>query len=237
MTALIVPHRFRGPTESGNGGYVCGRIAALASRPVTVRLMSPPPLERELEVLESEDGTLSVMDGGNVVATARPGEVGALEPPPPPTPSETAAAASRYAGFARHPAPECFVCGPKRDPGDALRLFCGALDAADAVAGPWVPHASLDAGDGSVAVEFVWSALDCPGFLAAAPDMRWMLLGEMTASVERRVRVGEPCTVVGWLIASSGRKHETGTALYGAQGDLCGIARAIWIEPRNAASG
>jgi len=198
--------------------------------------MRPPPLDRALEVLEHEDGTLSVMDGDTVVATARPGEVGALEPPPMPTPAEAAAAASRYAGHLHHPAPECFVCGPRRDPGDALRLFCGALDgAAGTVAAPWVPHASLDAGDGCVGAEFVWAALDCPGFMAAAPDMRSMLLGELTARVDRRVRIGEPCTIVGWLIESSGRKHETGTALYGAAGDVCGIAHAIWIEPRNAA--
>ena len=32
---------------------------------------------------------------------------------------------------------------------------------------------------------------------------------------------------------SSGRKHEAGTALYDGEGELCGQARALWIEPRS----
>jgi hypothetical protein len=34
MPELIIPSRFRGPSRSGNGGYVCGRIAAYADGPV-----------------------------------------------------------------------------------------------------------------------------------------------------------------------------------------------------------
>ena len=33
---LVIPPRFCGPPGSGNGGYVCGRIAAYADGPVTV---------------------------------------------------------------------------------------------------------------------------------------------------------------------------------------------------------
>ena len=64
--------------------------------------------------------------------------------------------------------------------------------------------------------------------------MRAMLLGELTADVRRRAGIGEPCTVVGWQIASNGRKHEAGTALLGSDGELYATARAIWIEPRAA---
>jgi len=234
MQPLIIARRFRGPTTSANGGYTCGRIAALAHDSVTVRLLAPPPLDTEL-LAETHDGRLEVRHGAERIAEARRGDVGALEAPPPPTYAEAVAAASRYTGFATHPAAECFVCGPRREPGDGLRIFCGPVETGEklgVVAGPWVPDATLDGGDGCVAFEHVWAALDCPGFHAVAPDMRLMLLGELTARVERRVRIGERCTIVGWKIASSGRKHEAGTALYGADGDLCGIARAIWIEPR-----
>jgi hypothetical protein len=31
MPELVIPARFRGPSGSGNGGYVCGRIAGAAS--------------------------------------------------------------------------------------------------------------------------------------------------------------------------------------------------------------
>jgi hypothetical protein len=249
--AIFIAHRFRGPTTSANGGYIAGRLAALAPFPVTVRLLKPPPLETELEIAE-RGGRIELHRRGIVVAEARPADAVDLVPPAAPTYEEAVDAASRYAGFSKHFAPECFVCGSTRAPGDGLRLFAGALsphhdrahEAAEplsprhnraheaAVAAPWTPDRSLDAGDGCAALEFIWAALDCPGYLALAGDMRAMLLGELTAQVRRRVRIGEPCRVVGWPIRSAGRKHEAGTALFGADGDLCAAARAIWIEPR-----
>jgi hypothetical protein len=45
MTAITVPHRFRGPSDSGNGGYSCGVIAAHAGNPAEVTLRRPPPLD------------------------------------------------------------------------------------------------------------------------------------------------------------------------------------------------
>jgi hypothetical protein len=61
-----------------------------------------------------------------------------------------------------------------------------------------------------------------------------MLLAQFTVRTERLARVGERCTVIGWSIGSNGRKHEAGTALFGADGELCGRAWAMWIEPRGA---
>jgi hypothetical protein len=78
------------------------------------------------------------------------------------------------------------------------------------------------------------AALDCPGYYAVATEDQMMLLAEFTAHVDRRVHVGEPCTVVGWAIEASGRKHLAGTALFDGKGELCGRARALWIEPRTA---
>jgi hypothetical protein len=47
------------------------------------------------------------------------------------------------------------------------------------------------------------------------------------------VHIGEACTVVGWQLGTEGRKHQAGTALFDGRGELCGRARALWIEPRN----
>jgi hypothetical protein len=74
--------------------------------------------------------------------------------------------------------------------------------------------------------------LDCPGYYALTHDDRMMLLGELTVHLDRLVHVGESCTVVGWSIASDGRKHEAGTAIFDEDGEICGRARALWIEPR-----
>jgi hypothetical protein len=230
---LIVGRRFCGPDASANGGYICGLVAALAAEPVTVRLLKPPPLETELIPYE-HDGLLELRHGEDSVAQARPGTVGDLAVPSPPSYEQTVAASHRYAGFARHPAPACFVCGPTRSAGDGLRLFAGEVESGAYVAAPWRPDASLDAGAGRVRPEFMWAALDCPGYLALARDMRPMLLGELTAEIGRRVEVDEACVVIGWKISSAGRKHEAGTAVFGARGDLCARGRAVLIEPRGS---
>jgi hypothetical protein len=81
----------------------------------------------------------------------------------------------------------------------------------------------------------MWAALDCPGWLAALTDARVALLGEITVHIDRRVRIGDRCLVVGWRAGGSGRKHEAGTALYDEDEVLCAYGSAIWIEPRGAA--
>jgi hypothetical protein len=235
---IVVTRRFCGPPASANGGYVCGLIAQLAQRPVTVRLLAPPPLDTNLEVAE-RDGLLEVSHDGNMVAQARPGDVDDLVPPPPPSHDEAVEASRHYAGFERHPAPTCFVCGPRRAEPDGLSIFPGPVGTDGMVAAPWIPDATLAGGgdDGSVGSQFIWAALDCPGYIAVAPDMRQMLLGELTARIDRGVRVGERCVVIGWSLGSSGRKHEAGTALFGEHGELCARARALWIEPRTQPDG
>ena len=230
---LTIAARFRGPPESANGGYFAGSVAVLAARTVTVRLLQPPRLDTELIVDELPDGTLRVMDGAEAVGTARPAVLD-LEVRPPPDYLEAVEASRHYAGFRYHRFPSCFVCGTHRVRGDGLRIFAGPIAERHLVAAPWVPDASLDAGDGKVRAEFMSAALDCPGYYAVAPDDRMMLLAEFTAHVDRRVYIGESCSVIGWEIASSGRKHEAGTALFDGQGDLVGRARALWIEPRAA---
>ena len=234
MDSLSIPARFCGPATSSNGGYFAGRVALLAARTVTVRLVKPPPLDTELTVRTQADGALQVLDGEALVGEARPAEL-ALDVQPTPGYFAAIEASRHYAGFHHHRFPTCFVCGTQRVRGDGMRVFAGAIPEREVVAAPWVPDVSLDRGDGKVRPEFMSAVLDCPGYYAVAPDDRMMLLAEFTAHVDRLVHVGASCTVVGWRISSSGRKHEAGTALYDGKGELCGKARALWIEPRDAA--
>jgi hypothetical protein len=37
-------------------------------------------------------------------------------------------------------------------------------------------------------------------------------------------------------MSDDGRKHEAGTAIVDEDGEVCGRARALWIEPRNPAA-
>ena len=237
MTTLTIAKRFCGPAASANGGYFAGLVAKAAARTVSVRLLMPPPLDVELTVNTLEGGALEVVNGTERVGEARPAAPTALALDVPETPDylQAVEASRHYAGFRHHRFPTCFVCGTQRTRGDGLRIFAGPLGVPGPralVAAPWVPDASLDGGDGKVLPEFMSAALDCPGYYAVAPDDRMLLLAEFTAHVDRLVHIGSSCTIVGWAIGSSGRKHEAGTAILDGKGVLCGKARALWIEPR-----
>jgi hypothetical protein len=231
MTTLIVARRFCGPAASANGGYFAGLVAGLASHTLAVRLLRPPPLETELTVLELPEGGIEVRDGELLVSEAAPARLD-LSVPQAPSYLDAVEASRHYAGFSSHRFPTCCVCGPQRTRGDGMRIFAGPLAQRELVAAPWVPDASLDRGDGKVRPEFMSAALDCPGYFSLCSDDRMMLLGQLTAHIDRRVHVGESCIAVGWKIGTSGRKHEAGTAIFDGDGELCGRARAVWIEPR-----
>lgn len=230
MTTLTIERRFRGPPQSANGGYFAGRVARLCDQTVRVRLRAPPPLDEPLAVSRQVSGRIEIHQGERLIGEAEPAEV-AIEASAPIDYVQALEASRHYAGFHHHVFPECFVCGPRRERPDGLRVFAGPLGDGR-LAAPWTPDASLAEGDGKVAAEFMWAVLDCPGFFAVSPDGRAMLLAEFTAHVDRRVHALEPCVIVGWSISSAGRKHEAGTALYDEDGELCARARALWIEPR-----
>lgn len=236
MSPLVIASRFRGPESSANGGYFAGCVAARAGRVVTVRLLRPPPLDTPLETGVLPDGTLTVTSGSDRIGEAKAATL-VLDPRMPPGYLEAVEASRRYAGFKHHRFPTCFVCGTSRARGDGLRIFAGPTADPGLVAAPWVPDASLDQGDGKVRPEFMSAALDCPGFYAASPDDRMMLLGEITVHITRLVRIGERCTVIGWALEASGRKRGAGTAVCGESGEVCGLARSLWIEPKQAPGG
>jgi hypothetical protein len=228
LTTLSIAGRFRGPPNSGNGGYVCGLIAATVQADLKVRLLLPPPLDTPLGLVREGDGDWVLASAAGPVARGAAGLL-QLDVPSPPRYVQAVWASQHYPGFREHAFPDCFVCGPHRRRGDGMRIFPGMLDTG-IVAAPWLPPDTLDAGDGKVAVEFHWAALDCPGYFAVSGGRRVMLLGELQAHIDRRVHVGEPCTVIGWKIGADGRKHQAGTAIFDEDGELCARGRATWIE-------
>jgi len=216
--AIVVDSRYRGPVHSGNGGYTCGVIAREhGGEQVEVTLLQPPPLD---EWLRLDDGR--VWDDHALIAEVREAPVG-LEAPAPVSWREAQAA---QAPDLESPFPECFVCGHARD--DGLRIHAGPVAGRDdVVAAPW--QVAADA----VGAEFVWAALDCPGAYATGVVGRGVVvLGRLAARVLRVPQAGERCVVVGWPLGSEGRKHGAGTAVFSSSGELLGIARALWIEPR-----
>jgi hypothetical protein len=173
------------------------------------------------------------MDGAGTVASATPKNF-ELEVPRPPSYEQALAAVSRYEGFQEHVYTDCFVCGPTRGRGDGMRIFASPIEGMNLVAAAWMPDRSLVGADGKVLPEFMWAALDCPGFFATGAASKGVLLGTYAARIDRCVHLDAPCVVIGWPIRHEGRKHVVGTAIFDNFGELCGRALATWIEPRQS---
>jgi len=208
-------------------------LARYIDGPAAVRLRIPPPLDTPMEV-RKKDGVVELFYKDEMVASARPATVD-IDIPEPPDYAAAKAASGRYRGFVSHFYPGCFVCGPEREPGDGLRIFAGPLEAENGpvgmVAAAWEPDASLLDSSGFVAPEYIWAALDCPGAYAfPEPQNGALLLGELAVSIKGRVTAGEKCVLIGWEISREGRRHYTGTALFGESGSCKAVGYATWFE-------
>jgi hypothetical protein len=227
---VSIPERFRGPPDSGHGGYSCALVAQFIDGPAEVTLRRPPPLERALEV-QQDSGSVKLLEGDAVVAEARPVEL-ELDVPEPVSVAQATEAATRSPLLDYHPFGTCFVCGTDREEGDGLRLFAGPVDGRALNAVPWTPDPSLAASDGAVRIEFVWSVLDCPSatWVTLADTSNPCVLARFATRIVRPIECGAEHVAVGWPISREGRKLHTGAAIYTADGEVCAFARALWIE-------
>jgi hypothetical protein len=241
MQLLTVAPRYCSTPGEANAGYVAGLLAQHARAIVRVDFLMPLPLGAPLEVAAGAGGRLELRRDGAAVAAATPASLD-LEVPRPPGYLAAIDASRRHAGFAAHPTPRCFVCGPERARGDGLRIFAGppasgggaggapAGGAAVAVAAPWVPDVVLGLEDHKVRPEFMWAALGCPGCRAVRSDGAALRLKQFTAHVDRRVHVDEPCVIIGWRVGGEAEGYPVGTALFDEDGDLCAQALALWTD-------
>src|ERR671925_445256 len=92
---LEIPGRFCGPPGVGNGGYVCGRLAAHARRDVEVTLRRGVPLERPLAVVAPADDRMELRDGDALLAEALAVDLDVV-PPAPVSFDDAEAAAKRH---------------------------------------------------------------------------------------------------------------------------------------------
>jgi hypothetical protein len=223
---VTIDRRYRGPLTSANGGYAAGLLGSRVGAAAEVTLRLPPPLGRPLR-LRTDGARLLLEDGGRVIAEAVPGEP-EVTAPPPPTAADAAAASEGVGAWGPPEFAECFVCGA-RDDGSGLDIHPGPVPGRDGlVATTWVAR--------DVSTEVVWAAIDCPGAYAAGdPGRGELVLGRMTARIDRLPAEGERCVVVGWPLGEDGRKLHAGTALYGERGEVLAVARQVWIVPRETA--
>ena len=220
METVTIARRYRGPLDSANGGYAAGLLAGgSAPREVTLRL--PPPLERPLVVRRA--GESLVLEDGAPSSPRRAPRAG-LE-----VPSRPRLRRGRRGGGRRRWGPvefaECFVCGSATT--ERPRIHPGLVPGRDGSSRRRGSRASVARG--------VWAAIDCPGAYATGdPDGAPVVLGRMTARLDRLPDEGEQCVVAGWPLGVDGRKLFAGTALFGRGGELLARARQVWIAPRPA---
>ncbi len=233
LDSITIATRFRGPPNSGNGGYVGGRLAKLLSGAVEVTLRRPTPLDKPLSLAHDGDA-LRLLDDGALVAEARRAPL-ALDIPAPP-PADAITALAEVGGFGAGDFGTCFSCGRKRHQPDALCVRPRWVSRAPPlVAALWTPHPDLADEKGRVPPEFLWAALDCPGGLAVlGGEAESALTGRMHAEVDDDVAPGEPYRVIAWHAGGEGRKRLAGTALFDPQGMLRGRCLATWIMLRAA---
>jgi hypothetical protein len=219
---IVLPRRYRGPLTSANGGYACGRLAEFVDADeVEVTLRLPPPLDRPLAV-EREDGRVLLLDGDALVAEARPAPV-EVDPPAPVSVTDAEAARERHVRDWSPDFGECYVCGIRED---GLEIRVGPVVGREPLHA--APVALREAGS-----EFVWAAVDCPGAYAVGAEGRGdIVLGRMTARIDRVPHAGEECVAAAWPLGEDGRKLHAGTALFTRAGELLALARQTWIVPR-----
>lgn len=230
VETVTIPGRFCGPPGVGNGGYVSGVLAKALGGTVVVKLRAPAPLDKPLQ-LERGEGGAKLRDGDMLVAEAIRAELDIDVPAPPPF-EVAERTLQQFRGYDKHLFPGCFACGPKRPPGDGLRVFALPVPQTQAkLVAAWTPDAAFAGAGGELPSEYLWSALDCPGgFTVSYAEGNAILTGEILGRVERTLRAGERCLVIAWPISSVGRKHYAGSAIFTAAAERVAVARSLWIE-------
>lgn len=229
----MIGRQFRGPPNSGNGGYVCGVLTKGVEGPATAVIRAIVPLDVELGFTTRDGVNVLTGDGDALIGQGGPSTQDLPEPPLVPTLEAAREAGERCLGLRERVHPACFTCGDQRDEGDGLRVFPGQLEGAEpgVVACVWTPHASFADAEGRVPAEIVWAALDCPGYFAwvETEGRHGALLGTMTGEVTALVKAGQPYVVLAWPIAKEGRKETAGVALIDSDGQVVARGHQVWI--------
>lgn len=232
MTAtVVIPGRFNGPRDSGNGGYTSGIIAAHLEEPAEVNLRSPVPLDESLDLVRDGE-VLRALHGETLVAEARSLPGLDLAVPPSVGLEQARQASERYRASSDGVFSSCFVCGPARE--DSFGVFAGQVEGRDLVASPWTPPAWTAGADGQVRPEFVWATLDCPTYfsLHMEGELTLSMLVRQRAELRAPIRAGKEHVVIAWPIAVDGRKRLAGSAVLSPDGEILAVAEALLIEPK-----
>lgn len=229
MNSVIIPARFKGPPNSANGGYVCGLMARRLAGDVAASLKMPPPLDTPIQLVE-RDGVVAMHLGDQLLGQAQEARLDLDAPEFPEawqSDGDPVAARGRPREFT--PFSTCFVCGKGREFPDGLCIHPQRVRGHEGmVAAQWRLHPDLADASGCVAPEYLWGALDCPGYFACAPGEA-ALLARLTARICAPLPPEGEALVIGWDLHGRGRKRRCGTAVYAPDGTLVAKAEGLWV--------
>lgn len=229
--SVVVSRRFRGPVDSGQGGYSAGVAASFVDGPAHVRLRRPTPLDRSLDVRWTDEG-VSLLDGEEVILQASAVQRDAtpeidglelstiFERGPQPSP-----------GW--HMAPTCFACGTQA----SLGMHPTRMADSEVWATVWTPPPVI--GENELAAEVTWALLDCPGGWATMESKRparsfFPALADMTADIRQAIPLGSPVAVLGWMTSDGERRIESESAVVDESGTvLAHAALSQAVVPAN----
>jgi hypothetical protein len=236
--SVVIERRFRGPPDSGQGGYSCGLVAEqIDGDCATVTLRKPPPLERQLAIERADDGAVELLDGDALIAEGTADNLELDVPDPVPLDAARRASEHPFWGEHIHPFPGCFGCGFERNQEEAVAIWMGADADSELMAGVWTPSGDFAGADGAVSKLFAWAALDCPTATGANLPLDGVsVLGRLSCRLVAPIEPGVTHTVVAWPISDDGRKHLGGSAIHAPDGRLCAYSAGLWIELRDPAA-
>jgi hypothetical protein len=240
--SVVIQERFRGPPQSGNGGYVGGTFAKFAPEgtgEAEITLRAPIPLDEPMAVNHTDEG-VTVTHGETLIAQVKRVTYDLQIPKPPSWQDVELAAPSSYSllqndnplfegrtGF--HPI--CFCCGVEHD--DGLGVFTAPVG--KQVAAVWKTKTAWADNCGDLPDEYIWTALDCPGqFAYRAQGVITGMLGRITAKIHHKAKAGDSFLVTAWPIRVEGKKHFAGSAMFNKSGDLVAEATTLWIGRRDS---
>ncbi|GAB2729019.1 PaaI family thioesterase [Nocardia thraciensis] len=233
---VILPEHVHGYPDVAFGGYVAGMLARRTGSPVVrVDFRSIVPVATEVGLGTTDTGWALTAADGRLLVEAAPADV-TIETPTPPSWAEAKLATDAAVTSPERQVTDCYGCGAVCAPGRGLRLFPWLLPERDLIAAAWQPDPGLAADNGVLPPEIVWSALDCPGGVAgiALGGMRYgAFTAALTATQLRPLLAGDEYISYAWPIRADGRKHTVGVALSTPEGDLCALAEALWIGPKD----
>jgi hypothetical protein len=206
-------------------------VASVLDGDAVVSLRRPVPLDRALALRPEEGGKVCAFAGDELIVEAVPagpllawdGALVGIE--------EARVAREKYAAPSDGEFGHCFVCGRSRH--DGFDVFTGPVEGTDLVASPWTPPAWAGDADGTVRPEFVWAALDCPGYFALhGGDTTVAYLARQQVEIDAPIHTEVEYVVVGRPLERSGRKGISATAVLDLDGAVLAHAECLLVVPR-----